>query len=63
MPPQREDYRGFVNCTGSRACYGEGKRAAEAIAFDFARLGREQVIQPNAAFGPAARADHISSAR
>ena len=41
--PQREDYRGWVNCTGPRACYDEGKRAAEAIAFDFARLGRADV--------------------
>ena len=41
--PQREDYRGFVNCTGPRACYDEGKRAAEAIAFDFARLERADV--------------------
>lgn len=41
--PQQEDYRGWVNCTGPRACYDEGKRAAEAIAFDFARLGRADV--------------------
>jgi nucleoside-diphosphate-sugar epimerase len=41
--PQREDYRGWVNCTGPRACYDEGKRAAEAIAFDFMRLGRAEV--------------------
>ncbi|KXU31095.1 NAD-dependent dehydratase [Sphingobium sp. 22B] len=41
--PQREDYRGWVNCTGPRACYDEGKRAAEAMAFDFARLGRADV--------------------
>jgi UDP-glucuronate decarboxylase len=41
--PQREDYRGWVNCTGPRACYDEGKRAAEAIAFDFARMGRAEV--------------------
>nr|WP_199183780.1 UDP-glucuronic acid decarboxylase family protein [Novosphingobium sp. HII-3] len=41
--PQREDYRGWVNCTGPRACYDEGKRAAEAMAFDFARMGRAQV--------------------
>ncbi len=38
--PQREDYRGNVNCTGPRACYDEGKRAAEALCFDFLRLGR-----------------------
>ncbi|MFD1611606.1 bifunctional glycosyltransferase/UDP-glucuronate decarboxylase [Sphingomonas tabacisoli] len=43
MHPQREDYRGFVNCTGPRACYDEGKRAAEAIAFDFARMRRAEV--------------------
>jgi len=41
--PQPEDYRGFVNCTGPRACYDEGKRAAEAMTFDFARLGRADV--------------------
>ncbi|MFC0205846.1 bifunctional glycosyltransferase/UDP-glucuronate decarboxylase [Novosphingobium soli] len=41
--PQREDYRGWVNCTGPRACYDEGKRAAEAMAFDFARMGRADV--------------------
>ena len=33
--PQNEDYRGWVSCTGPRACYDEGKRAAEALAFDF----------------------------
>jgi nucleoside-diphosphate-sugar epimerase/spore maturation protein CgeB len=41
--PQREDYRGWVNCTGPRACYDEGKRAAEAMAFDFARMKRADV--------------------
>ena len=41
--PQQEAYRGWVNCTGPRACYDEGKRAAEAMAFDFARLGRADV--------------------
>ncbi|USI73856.1 NAD-dependent epimerase/dehydratase family protein [Sphingomonas morindae] len=41
--PQREGYRGWVNCTGPRACYDEGKRAAEAMAFDYARLGRAEV--------------------
>lgn len=41
--PQCEDYRGSVNCTGPRACYDEGKRAAEALCFDFVRLGRVDV--------------------
>ncbi|RWB79241.1 MAG: SDR family oxidoreductase [Mesorhizobium sp.] len=35
--PQREDYVGHVNCTGPRACYDEGKRAAETLCFDYLR--------------------------
>ena len=41
--PQPESYRGWVNCTGPRACYDEGKRAAETLAFDFQRGGRAEV--------------------
>lgn len=41
--PQHEDYRGNVNCTGPRACYDEGKRAAEALCFDMLRAGRADV--------------------
>ena len=41
--PQAEDYRGHVSCTGPRACYDEGKRAAEALAFDYARARRAEV--------------------
>ncbi len=41
--PQIEDYRGSVSCTGPRACYDEGKRAAETLAFDYARGGRAEV--------------------
>jgi UDP-glucuronate decarboxylase len=41
--PQPESYWGNVNCTGPRACYDEGKRAAEALCFDFERLGRAEV--------------------
>ena len=41
--PQREDYRGWVSCTGPRACYDEGKRAAEALTFDYGRTGRAEV--------------------
>jgi UDP-glucuronate decarboxylase len=41
--PQPEDYRGLVSCTGPRACYDEGKRAAETLAFDFLRLHRAEV--------------------
>jgi UDP-glucuronate decarboxylase len=41
--PQAESYWGHVNCTGPRACYDEGKRAAETLCFDYDRLGRAQV--------------------
>lgn len=43
MHPQAESYRGWVSCTGPRACYDEGKRAAETLAFDFHRTGRADV--------------------
>ena len=43
MHPQREDYWGHVNCTGPRACYDEGKRAAETLCFDLDRLRRVEV--------------------
>lgn len=43
MHPQREEYRGWVSCTGPRACYDEGKRAAEALTYDFCRSGRAEV--------------------
>ena len=35
--PQTEDYRGNVNTLGPRACYDEGKRAAETLFFDYHR--------------------------
>ena len=41
--PQVETYWGNVNWTGPRACYDEGKRAAETLSFDFDRLGRVPV--------------------
>jgi nucleoside-diphosphate-sugar epimerase/spore maturation protein CgeB len=41
--PQPETYRGNVNPIGPRACYDEGKRAAETLTFDFDRAGRAEV--------------------
>ena len=35
--PQHEEYNGNVNCTGLRACYDEGKRVAETLAFEYHR--------------------------
>jgi UDP-glucuronate decarboxylase len=52
--PQHEDYWGHVNCTGPRACYDEGKRAAEALCFDALRLGRvdARVVRIFNTYGP-----------
>lgn len=36
--PQPESYRGSVNPIGPRACYDEGKRAAETLFFDYHRM-------------------------
>lgn len=35
--PQKEDYRGNVNCIGPRSCYDEGKRVAETLMMDYHR--------------------------
>jgi UDP-glucuronate decarboxylase len=35
--PQTESYWGYVNPIGPRACYDEGKRCAETLAFAYAR--------------------------
>lgn len=43
MSPQSEDYLGNVNCIGPRACYDEGKRIAETLAFDYCRVHGLQV--------------------
>jgi nucleoside-diphosphate-sugar epimerase/spore maturation protein CgeB len=57
--PQTEDYRGWVNCTGPRACYDEGKRSAETLAFDFLRLKRADVRVARIfnTYGPRMRCD------
>jgi nucleoside-diphosphate-sugar epimerase len=59
MHPQREDYRGWVSCTGPRACYDEGKRAAETLAFDFLRAHRADVRVARIfnTYGPRMRCD------
>ena len=41
--PQVEDYRGSVNPIGPRACYDEGKRAAETLFVDYHRMHRLRV--------------------
>ena len=41
--PQPESYRGNVNPIGPRACYDEGKRAAETLFMDYHRMHNVQV--------------------
>jgi UDP-glucuronate decarboxylase len=41
--PQKEEYRGNVNPIGPRACYDEGKRAAETLFFDYHRQHRLRI--------------------
>ncbi len=38
--PQPETYKGSVNPIGPRACYDEGKRAAETLFFDYRRSNK-----------------------
>src|SRR6476620_10202701 len=41
--PQVESYRGAVNPIGPRACYDEGKRAAETLFMDYHRANRVNI--------------------
>jgi UDP-glucuronate decarboxylase len=41
--PQPESYRGSVNTLGPRACYDEGKRAAETLFMDYHRSNRVNI--------------------
>jgi UDP-glucuronate decarboxylase len=57
--PQTESYLGNVNTTGPRACYDEGKRAAETLCADFTRLGRvdARLVRIFNTYGPFMRDD------
>jgi len=52
--PQPETYRGAVNPIGPRACYDEGKRAAETLFFDYRRANnvRIRVVRIFNTYGP-----------
>ena len=52
--PQPESYRGCVNPIGVRACYDEGKRAAETLFFDYHRMNKTniRVIRIFNTYGP-----------
>lgn len=52
--PTSEDYRGYVSCTGPRACYDESKRYGETLCVVFAQqYGVEvKVARPFNNYGP-----------
>ena len=57
--PQVESYRGSVSVTGPRACYDEGKRAAETLCYDYLRQfgTRVKVVRIFNTYGPNMAAD------
>ncbi len=52
--PTAEDYRGFVSCTGPRACYDESKRLGETLCVTFHQLFQVpvKIIRPFNVYGP-----------
>jgi UDP-glucuronate decarboxylase len=52
--PQPETYRGSVNTIGPRACYDEGKRAAETLFMDYHRTNqlRIRIVRIFNTYGP-----------
>jgi UDP-glucuronate decarboxylase len=59
VSPQPENYFGNVNTWGPRACYDEGKRAAEALCYEFQSQGRAEVRVARIfnTYGPGMRLD------
>jgi UDP-glucuronate decarboxylase len=59
VSPQPENYHGNVNTWGPRACYDEGKRAAEALCYEFQSQGRAEVRVARIfnTYGPGMRLD------
>lgn len=57
--PQVESYRGRVNSFGPRACYDEGKRAAEALFYDYHKQkGTDiRIVRIFNTFGPGMKPD------
>lgn len=59
VSPQPESYFGNVNTWGPRSCYDEGKRAAEALCYEFQAQGRVDVRVARIfnTYGPGMRLD------
>ncbi|MGH9685843.1 MAG: NAD-dependent epimerase/dehydratase family protein [Candidatus Acidiferrales bacterium] len=52
--PTPEHYRGYVSCTGPRACYDESKRLAETLCLNYYRLFSVpvKIVRPFNVYGP-----------
>lgn len=52
--PTPESYRGFVSCTGPRACYDESKRFGETLCVNYARAHNLpiKIVRPFNNYGP-----------
>ena len=57
--PQPEEYKGYVNPIGPRACYNEGKRCAETLFMDYRRqyLLPVKIVRIFNTYGPGMRSD------
>jgi UDP-glucuronate decarboxylase len=57
--PTPEDYRGFVSCTGPRACYDESKRLAETLCaiYQSCYSTPVKIVRPFNVYGPGQRLD------
>src|SRR5581483_3465637 len=55
--PTPESYRGFVSCTGPRACYDESKRFGETLCVNFAQAHNLPItsVRPFNNYGPGLR--------
>lgn len=55
--PTKEDYRGFVSCTGPRACYDESKRFGETMCSLFFQKYHVpiRIVRPFNIYGPGMR--------
>jgi len=52
--PTAEDYRGYVSCTGPRACYDESKRLGETLCVNYWQIHNVpvKIVRPFNNYGP-----------
>jgi len=57
--PTTEEYRGYVSCTGPRACYDESKRLGETLCWNYFKSYATpvKVVRPFNVYGPGQRLD------